>query len=103
MRNARTQPRKAYLGVMASIARIRALKQAVRSNKQAIEAIQAGYNEGMRTTFDVLQANKELYRTQRDYQRARYDYILNNLKLKQATGHLLLSNLKQINMWLDDN
>ncbi len=103
IRNVRTQTRKAYLGVMASIARIRALKQAVHSNKQAIEAIQAGYNEGMRTTFDVLQANKELYRTQRDYQRARYDYILNNLKLKQATGHLLLSNLKQVNMWLDDN
>ena len=100
IRTVRSQTREAYSGVMASIARISALKQAIRSNHQAIEAIQAGYNEGMRTTFDVLQASKERYRTQRDYQRARYDYLLNRLKLKQSTGQLLEIDLSTINDYL---
>lgn len=103
LRTVRAQTREAYLGVMASMARIHALKQAVRSNNQAIEAIQAGYNEGMRTTFDVLQANRELYRTQRDYQRARYDYLLSSLKLKQSTGQLTESDLNKLNNRLKDN
>ncbi len=103
LRTVRTQTREAYLGVMASIARIKALKQAVHSNHQAIKAIQAGYNEGMRTTFDVLQANRELYRTQRDYQRARYDYLLSSLKLKQSTGQLIESDLHKINSRLKNS
>jgi len=100
IRTVRTQTRESYLGVMASMARVRALKQAIRSNNQALEAIQAGYNEGMRTTFDVLQVNRELYRAQRDYQRARYDYVLNRLQLKQSTGQLVESDLRQVNGYL---
>ena len=71
------------------------------SNRQALKAIEASYEAGMRTTFDVLQANRELYRAERDYQRARYDYVLNSLRLRQSAGHLSLEDLKQANLWLE--
>ncbi len=100
IRAVRGQSRESYLGVMASIARVESLKQSVVSYHQAHKAIEAGFDAGMRTTFDVLQANRELYRAQRDYQRARYDYVLNGLRLKQSAGRLSLEDLKQVNLWL---
>ncbi len=101
IREVRGQAREAYLGVMASIARVQSLRQSVVSYQQAHIAIEASYNAGMRTTFDVLQANRELYRGQRDYQRARYDYVLNSLRLKESAGQLSLSDVKQVNLWLE--
>ncbi len=100
MRAVRGQTRKAYLGVLASIARVQSLNQSVISNTQALKAIESGYKAGMRTTADVLQATRELYRAQRDYERARYDYVLNGLRLKQSAGSLSLSDLRQTNSWL---
>ena len=100
MRAVRGQTRKAYLGVMASIARVESLNQSVISNTQALKAIESGYDAGMRTTADVLLAVRELYRAQRDYERARYDYILNNLRLKRSVGNLSLSDLRRVNSWL---
>jgi len=101
IRAVRGQTRKAYLGVIASITRVQSLKQSVISNNQALKAIEAGHDAGMRTTADVLQATRELYRTQRDYERARYDYVLNGLRLKQSAGNLSLADLRQANSWLE--
>lgn len=100
IRAVRGQTRKAYLGVIASIAQVQSLRQSIISNKQALKGIEAGYDAGMRTIFDVLQANRELYRTQRDYQRARYDYVLNGLRLKQFAGNLSVLDLQKTNSWL---
>jgi len=100
MRTVRGQTRKAYLGVMASIARVQSFNQSVASNAQALKAIESGYKLGMRTTADVLQATRELYRAQRDHERARYDYVLNGLRLKQFAGNLSLSDLRLADSWL---
>ena len=90
----------AYLSVLAGISRVKALKQAVKSSASALEATQAGYDVGTRTTVDVLNVRRELFRAQRDYARARYDYILASLRLKQAAGILSDDDLTQINTWL---
>jgi len=100
-RAVRSQIRKSYLGVLASIALVQSLKRSVLSSDKALTAIEAGYNVGMRTTSDVLQATRDLYRMQRDYKRARYDYVLNGFRLKQAAGKLSLSDLKQVSLWLE--
>jgi len=39
------------------------------SNNKALKAIEAGSKVGRRTTVDILEANKRLYRAERDYQR----------------------------------
>jgi outer membrane protein len=41
-----------------------------------------------------------LFRVQRDHARARYDYVLNTLRLKAAAGLLEATDLDQINAWL---
>jgi len=88
--------RNAYQGVIAGISRVAAYKQAVLSNTTALEASEVGLEVGARTAVDVLNAQRELYRAQRDYSRSRYDYLLNVLRLKQAAGQLTAKDLNEI-------
>ena len=99
-RNVVRQSREAYNGVMSGISRVEALKQAVVSNEKALEATEAGYEVGTRTTVDVLNVRRDLFRARRDYTSARYDYILSSLRLKQAAGIIEQTDLEHINEWL---
>jgi len=92
--------RASYLNVIAGISRVKALNQALSSTETAAEAAQAGFEVGTRTAVDVLLALRETYRAKRDYSRARYDYILNTFRLKQATGTLSAKDIADINRWL---
>jgi outer membrane protein len=94
--------RDAYLGVILGITQVNALKQALLSSQTALDATQAGFEVGTRTIVDVLDAQRELFRSQRDYAAARYQYILSTLRLKQATGSLQPSDLMQVNSWLSE-
>lgn len=91
----------AYLSVLAGISQVKALQQAVISSNSALSATEAGYEVGTRTTVDVLNSQRELFRTQRDAARARYDYILASLRLQQAAGMLDADDVQQINAWLN--
>ena len=92
--------RNAYQGVIAGVSRVKALKQAVVSNTTALEASEVGLEVGARTAVDVLNAQRELYRAQRDYARSRYDYLLNILRLKSAAGRLEARDLNEIDSLL---
>lgn len=96
------QSREAFNGVMAGISRVKALKQAVLSSQNALESTEAGYEVGTRTTVDVLNVRRDLFRAKSNYASARYDYILSSLRLKQAAGILSPDDLVQINAWLDN-
>jgi outer membrane protein len=100
MRAAERETRDAYLGVIAEKARVSALKQAVKSNQTALEATEAGFEVGTRTTVDVLDARRRLFESQRDYARSRYDYLINIVRLKSAAGLLTAPDLAQINGFL---
>ncbi len=50
--------------------------------------------------IEVLDAQSNLFRAKRDYARARYDYLLNTLRLKQAAGMLSPKDLELINGFL---
>ena len=95
------QTRDAYLGVMSGISRVQALKQALASSESSLKATEAGYRAGTRTIVDVLNAERELYRARRDYADARYQYLLETLRLKQASGSLAFTDLEKINAWLE--
>jgi outer membrane protein len=92
--------RDSYLGVTTSIAQVEALKQALISTQTAYEATQAGFEVGTRTAVEVLSVLREQYRAERDYAQARYDYILNILRLKQAAGILGREDVVYINSLL---
>ena len=94
------QTRDAYLGVVSGISQVKALRQALSSSTIALKATEAGFEVGTRTSVDVLISLQETYASQRDYASARYDYLINILKLKQAAGLLNIDDLAEINRWL---
>jgi len=94
------QTRIAYLGVVSGISQVNAFKQALNSSTTALKATEAGFEVGTRTSVDVLVSLRETFRAQRDYSSARYDYLVNTLRLKQAAGLLSPNDLTDINRWL---
>jgi len=96
-RLAAQQSRTAYLDVVSGISQVKALKQALASSNLALEATQAGFEVGTRTSVDVLISLRETYRTQRDYAGSRYQYLLNRLRLSQAAGILTEDDLIEVN------
>ncbi len=99
-RETERQARDAFLGIESDIARVNALTQALASNKTALEATEAGLEVGTRTTVDVLDAQRNLFNAFTSLERARYDYLLNVLRLKQAAGILRVQDLEAVEDWL---
>ena len=93
--------RVAYLGVITGISRIKALKQAVQSSIVSVASTKAGLEVGTRTAVDVVVTERALFGTRRDYARARYNYLLDTLRLKFAAGTLTSSDLVAVNGFLE--
>lgn len=94
------QVRSAYLGITAGISLVKAHLQARSSAITALKATQAGFDVGTRTIVDILNAQRELFRTESDLAQARYNYLMSTLTLKQAAGILEEGDLQQINRLL---
>ena len=101
-RETERQTRDAYLGVLSEMSRVEALEQAVESSRTALEATQAGFDVGTRTIVDVLDSQFALYRAITLFYQARYDYLMNVLRLKQAAGSLQIQDLENIDQWLKE-
>ena len=99
-RDADQRTRTAYFGVQSGIAQVKALEAAEASSKLALEATQLGYKVGVRVNLDVLNAQNQLFQTQRDLAKARYDVLLGELKLRQVAGTLKPEDLAGVNQLL---
>lgn len=82
------QARAAYRGIEGGIERIKALTLTVKSLEAARQLKERSYRSGVIPVLGVLDAVRDLYAAKRDLARARYNYVLNSLKLKQAAGTL---------------
>jgi len=91
----------AFYGVKRAISRSKALKQAVDSQALALKARQDGYRSGRYSIVDVLDAERDLFEARRDHARARYNYILESLRLRLVVGALSEDDLKMVNVWLE--
>jgi outer membrane protein len=100
-RQTEREARDAYLGVLSEIQRVQALRQAVESAQTALRATQAGFEVGTRTSVDVLNVQTNLRRAETTYARSRYDYIINTLRLKQASGSLAVEDVREVDGWLE--
>lgn len=96
-RNAALAARQSYLGVNSGLAQVKALEAAEISSQSALDSNKLGYQVGVRINIDVLNAQRQLYSTRRDLSRARYDTIVNGLKLKAASGSLREADLVPVN------
>jgi outer membrane protein len=102
-RETERETRDAYLGVNSEVARVQSLRQAVESAKTALQATEAGYEVGTRTSVDVLEARRRLFESQTNYSRSRYDYLLNVLRLRLAAGTLDDKGIADVNAVLTEN
>jgi outer membrane protein len=96
-RTAVLNARQLYLSTLSGISQVAAFEQARVSSQSALDSNKLGYEVGIRINIDVLNAQQQLYSTERDLALARYNTILNNLRLKAASGTLREEDLEEIN------
>ena len=58
---------------------------------------------GTRNIVDVLAAQRQLYDAVRNYNNARYAYIIDSLSLKEMVGSLNPTDLEQLEGYLNPN
>jgi outer membrane protein len=92
--------RVAFFGYLSGQAQVLALEAAESSSKLALEATQLGYRVGVRVNLDVLNAQTQLFTTQRDLSKARYDVLVGGLRLRQAAGTLQAADINAVNTLL---
>ena len=89
--------RQLFYGVGSGAAQVGALEAAESSSKLALEATQLGFKVGVRVNIDVLNAQAQLFTTQQQLAKARYDLIMASLRLRQASGRLTPDDVAAIN------
>ena len=99
-RTAALQARQAYLGVTNGMAQVKALEAALVSSQSALDSNKLGYEVGVRIEIDVLNAQQQLFSTMRDLAQARYNTLVNELKLKAAAGTLTEEDVGTVNRLL---
>ena len=95
--------RNLFKSVATDVVRVEARLKAIRSSQSALEATETGYEVGTRNIVDVLQAQQRLFSTQFDYADSRYNYVVNLMRLKQATGKLTQEDLEELNQFVDSD
>ena len=99
-RSAAQGARQAYLGVTSGLAQVKALEAAEVSSKSSLDSNLLGYQVGVRINIDVLNAQQQLYSTRSQLAKARYDTLVNGLRLKAAAGTLKEEDLQRLNALL---
>jgi outer membrane protein len=99
-RDIENQCRLTFLELANGMAQIHALEEAHEANEKLVESSKLGRKAGLRTTTDVLNAEEQLFGIKRDLSKARYDYLLNVLKLKGLAGALQERDFGEINKLL---
>lgn len=92
---------QAWHRTTSAIARIESLRQAIEASQLAIESNKKGLQAGIRTTIDILNAERRYYDNQTRYLQARYDYLLGQLQLKYHAGTLNIDDILHMNRYLE--
>jgi len=88
IRLARLTARQAFLEYSAAISRLKAMRQAVVSAKEASEAARAGHEVGLRTMTDVLDADERRFEAEKRLVEAEAQLVFAVLQLRASVGML---------------
>ena len=99
-RTAAQAARQAYTGTDYGLTQVRALESAEVSANSQLESTRLGYRVGVRINLDVLNAQAQLFNTQRDLKKARYDFLINGLRLQSSAGALSEKDVETLNALL---
>jgi outer membrane protein len=99
-RTAAQNTRAAFTGFYGGLASVKAFEAAERSSSSALESSKLGFQVGTLINIDVLIALDTLINTRSQLQQARYNTILNAIKLKAQAAALSDEDLISINTLL---
>ena len=99
-RETELETQRAYLNLSTSIAQVSAYEQALISSQSQLDSTKLGYEVGVRTSVDVLNAQQQLFSAKRDLLQSRYNYLVNIIRLKVAAGVVAEVDLADINQQL---
>ena len=100
IRKANTDVKSAYLQVETDQSKLQARQAAMQSAQLVSRASRAQYHEGLKTMVDVLLAQRNAFSAKQDYLNAKYDYLINVLRLRASVGQLSEKDLAEMNLWL---
>lgn len=89
-----------FFGVKTAVAQIYSAESSLRASQIALDSSKKGYQAGVRTIVDVLNAESNFYRSKLDLVKAKYDYIKYLVALKYYGGVLNEEDVNKINQWL---
>ncbi len=98
--SAELETQRSYLNLSTSIAQVKAYEQALISSQSQVDSTKLGYEVGVRTSVDVLNAEQQYFLAKRDLLQSRYNYLLSIIRLKAASGMLAEADLQDINQQL---
>lgn len=99
-RKTELETQRAYLNLSTSIAQVKAYEQALLSSQSQLDSTKLGYEVGVRTSVDVLNAQQQLFSAKRDLLQSRYNYLVSIIRLKAASGVVAEVDLSDINQQL---
>lgn len=99
-RNVERSAHDAYYRINEAIVQIDALAQAVQVQDSRLRSKSIGYRSGHNSLVEVLDVEQDLSDARQTLIKARYDYVLNSLRLKFSAGELQEGDLAAINGWL---
>jgi outer membrane protein len=99
-RTAAQATRQAFTGFYGGLATVRAFEAAEKSSASALASSQLGFDVGTLINLDVLIALDALFTTRATLYKARYDTILNALRLKAQAASLTDQDLLAVNALL---
>jgi outer membrane protein len=102
-RQAELGARQAYLDLVSIVSQIKAYEQALSSSQSQLDSTMLGYEVGVRTSVDVLNAQQQFFTAKRDLLQSRYAYLMNILSLKSAVGLLNEADVDAVNQQLVSN
>lgn len=80
--------RQAFVSTLSALSQARALGTAERSQALSVRANQRGFEVGIKTNADVLEAQGKLFEARRDLSRARHDAWASYFRLRALSGAL---------------
>jgi outer membrane protein len=98
--NTELETQRAYLNLSTSIAQVKAFEQALISSQSQVDSTKLGYEVGVRTSVDVLNAEQQYFSAKRDLLQSRYNYLVNIIRLKASSGVVAETDLADINQQL---
>ena len=96
-RSAQLLAQTSFSGVTSGVAQIKAFEQALASAQVSYDSNKLGLEVGVRTNLDVLNQQQQVFQTRFNLVQSYYNFLINQLKLKQAVGTLSDADVEQIN------